>query len=110
MPKIPIAGMTLNMLSDGYAGKAIDAGLRQITSDLIDRGHDGQKRTLTIRVTFQPDEKGRCEVDVDVGVKVPGYRPPKTLAKYDQAAGGFVFNPDASENPDQTTIGDHYQE
>lgn len=110
MPKVPIQGMSLSMLADGYAGRAIDSGLEQIARDILDRGHDGQKRVLTIKVTFEPADKGRCSIDLDVGVKIPGYRPPTTVAKYDQAAGGLVFNPEASENPDQMTIGDAHAE
>lgn len=106
MPKVPLQGMTLAMLSDGYAGKAIDAGLREIERDLMERGQDGQKRTLTIKVTFDPDEKGRVDIDTQVGVKTPAFRPPKTQAKLDQRAGGLMFNPDCSENPDQTTFAD----
>lgn len=106
MPKVPVQGMTLNMLADGYAGKAIDAGLRRVTEDVIDRGHDGKPRTLTIKLTFTPDATGRCEIAVDVGVKCPGYKPPPTVAKYDQSFGGLAFSPDCAENPDQTTIND----
>lgn len=102
--KVPVGATTLSTLADGYAGRAIDSGLARIQEDIVKRGHDGQKRTLTIKLTFTPDDKGRSAIDVDVSVKTPGYKPPKTMAKYDQQAGGLVFNPDCSENPDQLTL------
>ena len=40
MAKVPVQGMTLSMLADGYAGKAIDVGLKRIMEDIVDRGHD----------------------------------------------------------------------
>ena len=106
MPKVPLAALSLNLLADGYAGSAIDAGLRRVQEDIIERGHDGLPRTVTIKLAFTPEDKGRCKIEVDVGVKCPGYKPPATVAKYDQQAGGLVFSPDCSENPDQTTIND----
>lgn len=102
--KVPVAAVTLATLADGFAGRAIDSGLSRIMDDIVNRGHDGQKRTLTIKINFTPDDKGRSSIDVDVSVKTPGYRPPKTIAKYDQQAGGLVFSPDCAENPDQLTI------
>lgn len=102
--KVPVAAVTLSTLADGFAGRAIDSGLSRVMEDITARGHDGQKRTLTIKLTFTPDDKGRSSIDVDVAVKTPGYKPPKTIAKYDQAAGGLVFSPDCAENPDQLTL------
>ena len=110
MPKIPISELTLPMLGDGYAGKAIAAGLEVINRDLIERGDDGKPRKLAVNVTFIPSPNGRCEIDVQVKTTCPAFRPPATVAKYDQKAGGFVFNPDASENPDQMTIPDDVTE
>lgn len=106
MPKVPVAALSLNLLADGYAGSAIDAGLKRVQEDIIDRGSDGQARALTIKLVFTPEDKGRCKIDLDVSVKCPGYRPPATVAKYDQRAGGLVFSPDCSENPDQLTTND----
>lgn len=106
MPKVPLAGMTLAMLGDGYAGSAIDAALKNLQQDIVQRGSDGLARVLTVKVTFTPDDKLRCKIEVDVGTKIPGFKPPATMAKYDQNAGGLMFSPDCSENPDQTTIND----
>lgn len=102
--KIPVGAVSLSSLADGYAGRAIDSGLARVMEDINKRGHDGQKRTLTIKLTFTPDDKGRSSIDVDVAVKIPGYKPPKTVAKYDEQAGGLVFSPDCAENPDQVAL------
>jgi len=102
--KVIVQGLTLTQLADGYAGKAIDSALKRITDDIQDRGHDGKPRLLTVKITFTPDPSGRCEIEVDAGVKCPGYKPPKTVAKIDQRAGGLIFNPDCSENPDQAAL------
>ena len=101
MAKVPVQGMTLSMLADGYAGKAIDVGLKRIMEDIVDRGHDRQKRVMTIKITFTPDQTGQCKIGVDVGTKCPSYVPPETVAKYDQQAGGLMFSPDSATNPDQ---------
>lgn len=102
--KLLIQGVNLSQLADGYAGRAIDSGLKRITDDIIDRGADGKARKLNIQISFTPDSSGRCEIEVEVGVKVPGYKPPKTVAKIDDRAGGLSFNPDCSENPDQAAL------
>jgi hypothetical protein len=101
--KMIVQGITLSQLADGYAGRAIDSGLKRVTEDIIERGGDGKTRTLNLKIQFTPDETG-CEIDVEVGVKIPGYKPPKTRAKVDERAGGLIFNPDCSENPDQAAL------
>lgn len=101
--KIPVAAMNINTLADGYAGRAIDSAISRVSEDILSRG-DQQKRTVTIKLSFMPDDKGRCEIDVEASVRLPGYKPPKTVAKIDAAAGGLMFSPDASENPEQFAI------
>lgn len=105
MPKVPLQGLTLGSLSEGYAGKVIDDALTDVTRDLVRRGHDGKKRTVTITLDFIPDgDTAQCQIDVNVGVKLPGYRPPKTIARFDQAAGGLVFRTESAGHPDQPAI------
>lgn len=106
MPKVPLDGMTLNMLSDGYAGRVIEEGLADIIRDINERGHDGKARKLVIELTLVPEDKGRVSIDTQVKTKLPAYRPPQTVAKLDDRAGGLVFNSDCSENPDQLTVND----
>lgn len=106
MPKVPLQGMTLNMLSDGFAGRVIEEGLAAVVKDLEARGHDGKDRKLTIQLTFSPEDKGRVGIDVQVATKFPALRPPKTAARIDSRAGGLIFNPECSENPEQQTFAD----
>lgn len=108
--KVPLQAVSISSLADGYAGKAIDAGFRRIMEDIVDRGHDGQKRTMIIKVTFTPSETGQCKIGVDVGTKCPSYVPPETLAKYDHKAGGLIFSPECADNPDQMTFPDMREE
>ncbi|AMV29316.1 hypothetical protein VT84_33280 [Gemmata sp. SH-PL17] len=106
MSVIPVSAQSLNALGDGYAGKAIDKCLDAINRDLIDRGHDGNARKLVVTYTFQPDTQGRLKILCKTKTTLPDYSPPETVAKYDQRAGGYVFNADNSENPDQMTLND----
>ncbi len=102
-----LGGDTLAKLNDGYFGKITDEALRQVMKDIQERGHDGKKRTITIKVTLAPDgETGQVKIDTEVGYKLPSYVPPTTIGKYNAAVGGVVFRDDAPENPDQTTTND----
>lgn len=106
MPKTPLQGISLTQLADGYAGRAIDAGIAEVSKDIDERGRDGQKRKLVLTLTFTPESNGHVEVDVQVSTKLPAFRPPTTKAKYDGAAGGLVFDPDCRDNPAQKTFAD----
>lgn len=106
MPKVPLQGVSLSQLADGYAGKAIDEGLNEVVSDIDGRGDDGKPRKVVIELTFLPQGKGYVEIDVQVKTKMPAHRPPTTKAKIDQRVGGLVFNPDCRENPSQMTTND----
>lgn len=104
MPRTPLQGVSISQLADGYAGRAIDEGLNAIIADISERGDDGKPRKVTIELTLTPEGKGQVEIDVQVKTKVPAIRPPKTTAKMDQKAGGLIFNPDNSINPDQEPL------
>jgi len=106
MAKVPLQAISLAQLSDGYAGKAIDAALEQVVRDLQDRGEDGIARKVTITITLKHVGAGRVDIDTQVATRAPAYRPPKTQAKMDARAGGLMFSPDCSENPDQRTFND----
>lgn len=108
--KVPLQGVSLSQLSDGYTGKAVDVALATVAKDISDRGDDGKPRTVTLTLTFTPAGKDRVDVDTQVAFKVPPLHPPKTQAKFDHKAGGLIFNPDCSENPDQQTFADIDQE
>lgn len=107
MARVPVSAKTLNALGDGYAGKAIDKALDEINRDLVDRGHDGKVRKLTVTFSFKPSDEGtRVAIDVSSKTTLPPWVPPETHAKYDQRAGGFMFNPENGDNPDQLTLSD----
>jgi hypothetical protein len=104
--KVPLQGVSISQLSDGYAGRAIDKALGEVCRDIDDRGGDGKCRKVIITLTMTPAGSGKVEIDVQVTNKMPAFRPPTTMAKLDDKVGGLVFNPDASENPDQMTMTD----
>lgn len=104
--KMPLQAKCLSMLSDGYAGRVIDAALAAINADMVERGDDGKPRKLVLTLTFTPEGSGQTDVEIDVQTKVPALKPPKTIAKYDHAAGGLLFNPDCRDNPEQMTFND----
>lgn len=106
MPLEVLQAVNIAQLSDGYTGKLIDQNINDVLKDIVDRGDDGQTRKVTITLTFKPETKGRYQIDTQVVSKLPAHRPPKTIAKIDLAAGGFTFNPDLAENPEQKTFAD----
>lgn len=102
--KTVIQGVSLSALSDGYAGRVIDEAFRTVTKDLYERGQDGKPRKVTITVTMTPEGNNITDVDVQAKTTLPPMRPPTTKAKLDMAAGGLIFNPDCSDNPEQQVI------
>lgn len=103
MKNLPIDSVSLNLLSDGLAGRMIDAELMRINKDLVDRGHDLQPRKLKIELTFKANG-AFLAVKVKAKAELPPLESPPTTAKYNQQAGGYVFSPDCADNPDQQTI------
>lgn len=106
MAKTHLQGASFGTLSDGYVGRVMDKSLEAIAKDIDDRGKDGLTRTLTVTVKFIPQNDGRCKITTSVVHKLPAQQPPETIARLDHAGGGFLFNPDLAENPDQSTIND----
>jgi hypothetical protein len=124
--KVPLQGISISQLSDGYTGKALDQALASVVQDINDRGDDGQARIVNVKLTFTPTGSGddgqarivnvkltftptgsgRVDIDTQVTTKMPALHPPKTQAKLDGRSGGLIFNPDCSENPDQQTFND----
>jgi hypothetical protein len=106
MPKVPLTGQTVNMLSDGYVGKILDEALSTVVRDLLDRGHDGKARNITLKLVFSSPAEGMVEIGAEATIKLPNMKPPKTLAKFDSLAGGLMFNPEVAGSPDQKTFSD----
>lgn len=101
--KVLMQAVNIAQLSDGYTGKLVDAALLDICNDIDDRGDD-KPRVLTLKLTVKNAGKGRVKIASEVTVKKPSMVPPETIARIDMNAGGFTFNPDCTENPDQKTI------
>lgn len=105
MAKIPLTGQTVSMLSDGYVGKILDKALEEVGRDLADRGHDGKKRKIVLTISFALDG-AQIGIDAQAKTTLPSHKPPVTIAKFDNHAGGLVFNPEVSNSPDQQTFSD----
>lgn len=106
MPKVLLQSLTFASLGDGFNGRMIEECLMKVHEDLAQRGDDPRPRKISISVVFKPDTNGRVDIDTEYAIKLPTLRPPGTQAKINENAGGFTFNPDCSENPDQTTAVD----
>lgn len=108
MVRTNLTAATLGQLADGYLGKLIDKALREIQSDLDDRGDDKQTRALDLKLVFKPAGGGSNQVTVvpKVTVKLPALVPPVTVGKLDKVQNGIMFNPENASNPDQKTFAD----
>lgn len=105
MAKAALAGMTVNLLSDGYVGRVIDEAMAQLAKDLSERGHDGKARKMVLTLSLVAEDHGRVDIDAQVALKLPAYRTPSTRAKMTRS-GEIEFNPECSENPEQQTFND----
>lgn len=100
---VPITAETLNALSDGLLGRMVNSEIDRINRDLIDRGHDAQPRKLKIEIVFKI-KNDRLTATPKVKAELPALEATPTIARYDQRAGGFMFSPDAADNPDQPAL------
>lgn len=106
----------LASLDNGLFGRLVDAEIRKVTSDLDDRGHDGNKRTLTIQIDFVKDvsrdpHAPAVHMDARVTSRLPPLRSGITSGKVMTREGEFVlaFRDDNSDNVDQPTVYDDAQ-
>lgn len=108
MPQIQLTCDTLGKLDEGATQLAIDAAIRTIITDLEDRGHDREKRMLTIALSFRRIEKSHVATQVEVTTKLPPYRTIGTKHNLTAEGGEFMlkFKDDAPEDPNQSTIQD----
>ncbi len=104
--RVVLQATSLAALSDGYVGRIIDADLKRIFDDINDRGTDMKVRELTVTLKFKPDGYDGLSIGAATKVKLPNQVPPVTVCKLNTVAGGMVFNPDCSNNPDQMTTAD----
>lgn len=105
MARIPLKGMTLNLLSDGLSGLVLNDAITAVGKDLFDRGHDGKQREIVITVKFKPVENGRIAITCVIKPKLPAMQPPVTIAKLEND-GVISFNPELASNPEQSTFAD----
>lgn len=108
---------TIGGLDNGLFGRLVDAELDKIVNDLDDRGHDGNKRSLTITIEFGMDMKRdphspSVTVDPRVKAKLPDLRSGVTAAKVSTKDGELqmIFRDDNRDNVDQGTIYDDAEE
>lgn len=107
--KVLMQAVNLAQLSDGYTGKLMDKALMNVCNDIDDRP-DGKARKIVLTLTIKAAGEGRVKILSDVQTKLPSMVPPETIARIDMNAGGFTFNPDCTENPDQKTIQEEVSE
>lgn len=110
MPREILQMVNVGDVSDGYVGRAVNDALERVFKDIDDRGHDGLTRTVKIELKISKVANDRIEIVPVIDCKIPPHKPSRTVAKMDVKAGGFSFNPDMSDNPDQTTFADNKTE
>lgn len=103
--KVPLDAQHLHLLSDGFTGRILDSAFAEVCKDLEQRGHDGQPRKIDLSMSFKKKD-GAIIIEPQVKTTLPPQRPPVTVAKYSDHAGGILFNPDVPANPDQGTFAD----
>lgn len=104
---------TLGDLDNGLFGRLVDEELQKILADIDDRGHDGNKRQITITIDFQMDpsrdpHSPSLLIDPQVKSKVPPLRSGITIAKVGRSvksgALAMQFRDDNRDNPEQPTL------
>lgn len=103
--KVLMQAVNIAQLSDGYTGKLLDKALLDVCNDIDDRP-DGKARKIVLTLTVKAAGEGRVRITPEVNVKLPAMVPPDTIARIDMNAGGFTFNPDNTDNPEQSTLHD----
>lgn len=101
----------IGALAEGLFGVQVNDALNTIKADLDNRGHDGQVRTLTIKIKFHREVlRGEASastiIDPEVAPSLPSYRPSSTVGKIKMIAGEpfLLFEELSPENPDQPPL------
>lgn len=100
---------TINDLSNGQVGVAVDEAIRRALLDLHD-SRDGESRKIILQVAVRASKDGRQQfvANPTVQVVLPKVKPQKTLGylqvKGDSAEG--LFKATSPRNPDQLTFDD----
>lgn len=98
---------TIGELDDGAAGLMVNAAIRAALRDLEDRGKDGQKRCVEIKLTFELRPNGQVETCVEAGPKIPRYRTAETVTDLRMDGKGeykLIFQQHAPDDPRQRTL------
>lgn len=110
MPKKFIQSESIGELADGKVGRMLNKAIDQVVADIEDRGADGKDRKVILTLTFTPNQKKnrRVSIDAQIQVKAPAMQPYATEADIDTKGGGILFHDESADNPDQSTLSDHY--
>jgi len=107
---IRLNSMSLAGLANGIFGVMIDDEIRRICNDLDERGKDGLKRTLTIKLDFFLDPKrtdSGIAIDPQVDAKFPAHRPQVTnarIATNRTGEFGMLFQAQNADDADQPSL------
>jgi hypothetical protein len=100
----------LNQVDFGKAHVAFQKCLETVVRDCLDRPGDKSVRKVSLDMEVKPvmaqdGDVMECEVAFKVQTKLPAYQTAGRPYAADRG-GRLIFNPDAPENPEQTTIMD----
>jgi len=100
----------LNQVDFGKAHVAFAKCLETVIRDCLDRPGDKSTRKVSLHMKIKPvmaqdGDVVDCEVGFEIVAKLPAYQTAARPYAVDRG-GRLIFNPDAPENPEQTTIMD----
>jgi hypothetical protein len=99
---------TLGLLDDGRAKAIIERAFAEAIADLEDRGMDGHKREVQIKINLEQVTEDSYSIEVQAGTKRPGWKTAAHTAKARKQRGEatLVFQEFDREEPDQSRIED----
>lgn len=111
MSKQKFEAASLDTIDDGRVKAAIDLHLRQLAADIADRGSDGAKRSLTIKLELEPQVSSGEVYNVATEITVTANVPPRrtrplsmTVEADSRNRAVLMFNEASPDNVHQGTL------
>lgn len=110
MGKEKFGAEAISRMDDGRVRAAIDRAIQECASDIDDRGEDGAKRSVTIKIEFKPVlfegklDSVETEMTVDSSIPVRRSRPYSMSTRMHGGKIGFLYNEDSADNIKQGTL------
>jgi hypothetical protein len=111
-PRLVVLGFeTINQLSNGAAGDAIDKAIQRVVKDFHEYGKDGKSRKVVVEINIQPcrmEGKDAFKAAITAKAVLPDVKPVKTHGVIEVRGETVVglFNPASASHVDQLTFDD----